>query len=85
MTIFRVKCGSTLNVVVQWLTHLVRIREVPGSNLGPETGYNDLSFSWFSVVVPGKFLCNTLNGARRHSSTAFTIYHSLITLSFDAM
>jgi hypothetical protein len=28
-----------LNVVVEWLTLL--LREVPGSNLGPETGYLD--------------------------------------------
>jgi hypothetical protein len=24
--------------------------EVPGSNLGPETGYPDRAFSWFSSV-----------------------------------
>jgi hypothetical protein len=29
------------NVVVEWLTFLLRIREVPGSNLGPELGYPD--------------------------------------------
>jgi hypothetical protein len=29
----------TPNVVVEWLTILLRIREVPGSNLGPGTGY----------------------------------------------
>jgi hypothetical protein len=29
------------NVVVEWLAFLLRIREVPGSNLGPETGYPD--------------------------------------------
>jgi hypothetical protein len=29
------------NVAVVWLTFLVRTREVPGSNLGPETGYLD--------------------------------------------
>jgi hypothetical protein len=27
------------NVVVEWLTLLLRIREVQGSNLGPETVY----------------------------------------------
>jgi hypothetical protein len=32
---------NTPHVVVQWLTFLLRIREVPGSNLGPETGYHD--------------------------------------------
>jgi hypothetical protein len=28
-------------VVVEWLTILLRIREVPDSNLGPETNYPD--------------------------------------------
>jgi hypothetical protein len=29
------------NVLVEWLTLLLTIREVPGSNLGRETGYPD--------------------------------------------
>jgi hypothetical protein len=29
------------NVLVKWLTFLLRIQEVPASNLGPETGYPD--------------------------------------------
>jgi hypothetical protein len=31
----------TPNVIVEWLTILLRIREVSGSNLGPETSYPD--------------------------------------------
>jgi hypothetical protein len=31
--------SHALNVMVKWLTLLLRIREVLGSNLGPETGY----------------------------------------------
>jgi hypothetical protein len=27
------------NVVAEWSTLLLRIREIPGSNLGPQTGY----------------------------------------------
>jgi hypothetical protein len=27
-----------LDVVIEWLALLLRIREVPGSNFGPETG-----------------------------------------------
>jgi hypothetical protein len=27
-----------------WLSHLLRIREVLGSNIGPETGYPDWYF-----------------------------------------
>jgi hypothetical protein len=40
-------CG--LNMIrdqTSWLTRLLRIREAPGSNLGPETGYPE--FLWFS-------------------------------------
>jgi hypothetical protein len=49
-------CAKTLpNVVVEWLTPLLRIREVPGSNPGTETGYPDEGFSWLSSVPPGKF------------------------------
>jgi hypothetical protein len=35
------------NVVVEWLAFLLRIREIPGSNLGPETGCPD----WFVVLL----------------------------------
>jgi hypothetical protein len=42
------------NVVVEWLALLLRIREVPRSNLGPETGYPNWGFSWFSSVPPGE-------------------------------
>jgi hypothetical protein len=31
--------GIETKVVVEWLTILLHIREVPDSNLGPETGY----------------------------------------------
>jgi hypothetical protein len=37
------------NIVVEWLTLLLRIWEVPGSNIGPVTGYH-VRFSWFSSV-----------------------------------
>jgi hypothetical protein len=32
---------SLSNDVVKWLAILLRIRDVPGSHLGPETGYPD--------------------------------------------
>jgi hypothetical protein len=35
------KYSKLLNVVVEWLSLLLLIREVSGSNLGPETGYPD--------------------------------------------
>jgi hypothetical protein len=36
------------NFVIVWLTLLLRIREVPVSNLVPKTGHPDLGLSWFS-------------------------------------
>jgi hypothetical protein len=35
---------SVANVLVEWLTLLFHIREVPGSNLGLETGNPDRFF-----------------------------------------
>jgi hypothetical protein len=48
------------NVVVEWLTLILRIREGPGSILGPATGYPNSRFSWFSSVPPGELLDSTL-------------------------
>jgi hypothetical protein len=48
------------NVVVEYFPLLLRIREVPDSNLGPETGYPD-SFLRVSSVPQGKFRGSTLN------------------------
>jgi hypothetical protein len=32
---------SLQNVVVEWLTLLLHIREIPASNLDPKTGYTE--------------------------------------------
>jgi hypothetical protein len=37
-----------LDVVVEWLVHLLRIREVAVSNQGSETGHSDCGFSCFT-------------------------------------
>jgi hypothetical protein len=50
-----------LNIVVEWLTFLTRICEVPGSNRGPETGYPALRFTWSSLVLPGEYRYSILN------------------------
>jgi hypothetical protein len=73
------------NAVVDWLTFLLRIREIPGStNLGPETGYPDRCFIFFSIP-PSKCLDCRQPYIRppRFPSTSFKIYHSLTTLSFE--
>jgi hypothetical protein len=41
------------NVVVEWLTLLLRIREISASNIGPVNDYPDWGFSWFCSVYPG--------------------------------
>jgi hypothetical protein len=49
-------CLTSINVAVRWLAVLLRIREVPGSNLVPETGCPDWGSSWFSSVSTIKHL-----------------------------
>jgi hypothetical protein len=48
------------NVVVEWLTPLIRIREVPGSILRPGGRLSRLRFLWFSSVPPGECRESTL-------------------------
>jgi hypothetical protein len=38
-----------------------RLRKVPGSYLGPETGYPDWIVSWNYLDLPGEFQDNALN------------------------
>jgi hypothetical protein len=69
---------------MSWLTLLLRIREVMGSNLGPKTGYPDYVWCGF----PQSFQANAGILAqirpRRLPSTSFTIHHSRIILPFDS-
>jgi hypothetical protein len=48
------------NVVVEWLTFLLRTREVPGVNIGLETGYPNWGFSWFASFPPDECWDSTL-------------------------
>jgi hypothetical protein len=43
-----------LRIVVEWLTFLLLIREVLGSNLGQETGYPDKVFHGFPQCIQAK-------------------------------
>jgi hypothetical protein len=48
-----------MNVAATWLAFLLCIRKVPGSNIGPETGYPDRFFVDFlrpSRQMPEKYL-----------------------------
>jgi hypothetical protein len=66
--------------VVEWLTLLLHIWEVLGSNV--ETGYPDWGFSWFYSVPPGKFQGSTLKLGHDHSLQLPLQF--IIHLSFDA-
>jgi hypothetical protein len=83
-------CRSTIrketerHVAVEWLTLLLRIREVPGANLGPRTCYSDRFFVVFpspSRRIPG--YCLKIR-PRPLPYKSFAAHHSLITLLFDA-
>jgi hypothetical protein len=78
MFVFYILCVATLviirNVAVEWLTLFLRISEVPGSNLDPETGYPDLRFSWFSSVPPGECRHITL---KQTTAASFRILSNL--------
>jgi hypothetical protein len=52
--------SSPVNIVAEWLTLLLRIREVSVSNLGSETGYPDWGLSWYFSVSPGEFRNSTI-------------------------
>jgi hypothetical protein len=60
---------------------MLRVLELPDSNLGPETGYSDRGLSWFFSVPPGEF---------RDSAVKLCHYYffkilSLVTVTFDAI
>jgi hypothetical protein len=71
-----------LIVMVEWLTLLLYIREVPGSNFSLETGYPHWGFSWFPSVPPGECQDCTLKLGHDYF---LPIYHSLFTVSFGAI
>jgi hypothetical protein len=68
------------NIMVEWLTLLLRIRKASGSILGPATVYPDWGFSWHSSVPPGKCRDSNLNRPRPLPSKSFAIHHLLILL-----
>jgi hypothetical protein len=71
------------NVVVEWLTILLRIREVPGSNFGTKIGYSEFlcGFPQSLQATAGIYLKNR---PRSLPSTPLPIYLSSITLTLEA-
>jgi hypothetical protein len=72
-------------LVAEWLTFLLCIPEVPGSDVGSEIGYPDLGFSWFSSDPPGKCWYSALKlGHERLLPRPFQfIIHFLSTLHLE--
>jgi hypothetical protein len=71
------------NVVVQWLTLLLRIRDLQGSYIGPKTGYPDSGLSWFSTVPLGE--CWDSNLKLVHDRFLQNLFQFIIYLSFSTM
>jgi hypothetical protein len=70
---------SATQVVVYCLTLLLRIHEIPGSNIYPETHYANWGFSWLSSFPPGKFWARTLKlKPLSILSSSFPDHHSFI-------
>jgi hypothetical protein len=73
------------NVVVEWLTLLLRIREVPGSNLDLETGYPHCDFRGFPQFLQANVRIVPQMRPRPLSSTHIPIHHLPIILLFDVI
>jgi hypothetical protein len=75
---------KTPNVVVKWLTLLLRNWEVQGSHLSPETDYPGLGFSWFPSVASSECRESTLKLGHSHFLPNLLVHHSLYSLLSDA-
>jgi hypothetical protein len=83
--LLHVFCHRLHCVVLEWWTVLLRIREVPGSNFGLDTGFPDWDFcsnpqthyvnAWIEPWIKPRPL----------PSISLPVHHSLITLSFHAL
>jgi hypothetical protein len=73
------------NVADEWLTFILRIRNVHGSNLGFGTGYFDWCFPWFSQFLQANAGIAPKIRPRPLPYVYFPNHHSYIILSFDAV
>jgi hypothetical protein len=85
MSIKTTKGEGRRNVVVERLTLLLRIRQVPGSNLGPKNGYIYGISRGFPQPLQANYVILPLARSQPLTSTSFTVYHSPVLLSFDAI
>jgi hypothetical protein len=67
------------NVVVEWLTLLLHIRKVPDSDLGPETSFRALGFSFLFTVPRGECQSSAMKLSHdRFLSNSSFAYHPII-------
>jgi hypothetical protein len=67
---------------IEWLALLLSIREVTGSNLGPETAYPHRGFSCFSPVLLS-ICCDSMSN--EDTTAAFHSKRSLLLPTFRSM
>jgi hypothetical protein len=72
------------NVVVECLTSLIRIREIPGSDLGLETRYTDLRFFLVFLTPPDRYRDSSYLKLGNDRLLLNNFRYSLIIPSFDA-
>jgi hypothetical protein len=71
------------DLVVVWLTLLLRVQEVPCSILGPSDRLSCFRFLWFFSVPPVEYWNSSIKIKPRPLPTkSFSVHHSLITLSW---
>jgi hypothetical protein len=73
---------EALNVMIEWLTLIIHIPEVPGSNFSPETGYPDGVFRGFPQFLQANVMIEPQNYATTASlkiifKSPFT-YHTIV-------
>jgi hypothetical protein len=78
-------CVASLDVAMEWVAHLFRICEVPGSNLGPQTGCPDRGFCGFPQALrDNASIVGLLQIMLRSLPTLIPIHYPLISLLYDA-
>lgn len=83
ITWIRANYSIAISFAVKWLALLLRIRGVPGSNLGPENGYRDWGLLWYSSVPQTNTRTVPQFRTLLFSSTLSHVHHSVTILPFD--
>jgi hypothetical protein len=77
--------GMKTKGTVEWLSLLIRIKEVSDSNFGLETGYPYWILSWFFSVSPGTAMIVSEVRPPPLPFTSLPIHHLPVILFFDGI